>query len=100
MPSAEMLMAEGATGVAVAAVVVVMLAGVLARLVCTNVKGPPKPPSVVFCSFSVAVLVLVNVQAIVEPGAVPKALICTEPVARLLVVLPVPVPVQDMLLSV
>ena len=100
MPTVVTLMAVGEAGVAVPAARVVILEGALARLVCANVNGPPNPPSVVFCSFNVAVLILVNVQAIVEPGAVPKALICTEPVARLLVVLPVPVPVQDMLLSV
>ena len=34
-----------------------------------KLKGPPKPPLVIFCTFTVAVL-FVTVQAIVEPAAV------------------------------
>lgn len=97
---AEILMAVGAAGAAVPAVVVVMPKGALARLVWLNVKTPPTPPRVVFVNFNVGVLVFVNVQLIVLPGAVPRALICTVPAARLFVVFPVPVPRQEMPVSV
>lgn len=55
----------GAAGVAVAAAVVVMLAGLDARFVAVKVNGPPNEPDVIFCSVSVAGFgALVNVQMI------------------------------------
>jgi hypothetical protein len=62
-------MGVGLTGAAVAAAVVVMLAGGAARFVAVNVKGPPKAPTVVFCNASVGGLgAFVNVQTILAKG--------------------------------
>jgi hypothetical protein len=67
--SVETLIAEGAAGVGVDAAVVVMAAGTEARLATENVKGPPGPPVVDFCSFTVAgQAVLVRVQLICAAG--------------------------------
>ena len=58
-------MAVGEAGVAVAAAVVVIGAGLEAKLLAVKVKGPPKDPAVIFCRVSVAGLgVLVKVQMI------------------------------------
>lgn len=62
-------MAAGAAGVAVFAAVVVMAAGVDARFVTVNVKGPPTAPAVVFCNVKVGGLgALVNVHTIRAKG--------------------------------
>jgi hypothetical protein len=62
-------MAVGAAGVAVPAAAVVMLAGLEARFVAVNMKGPPKDPTVVFCSAKVGGFgALVNVQTIFAKG--------------------------------
>ena len=44
------LLATGAAGAAVPTVVVVMDAGVVARLVTAKLNGPPSPPVVIFCT--------------------------------------------------
>jgi hypothetical protein len=62
-------MGVGLAGVAELAAVVVMAAGVAARLVTENVKGPPKALTVVFCSASVGGLgAFVKVQTILAKG--------------------------------
>ena len=48
MPRAVTLLATAATGAAVPTAAVVMAAGVVARLVTAKVKGPPRPPVVIF----------------------------------------------------
>lgn len=48
VPNVVALMAVGATGAAVPAVAVVILAGVPARLVAEKVNGPPAAPIVIF----------------------------------------------------
>lgn len=67
-----------------------------------NAEGSAVPPPV-FTTFLVNVrigfLVFVNVQLMTAPGAVPPAAMSTKPDARLLVVLPVPVPVHAMPVS-
>jgi hypothetical protein len=65
-----MVIAIGAAGAAVPAVAVEIPNGVLARLDCVNVKGPSKPPMVVFCTLMIGVFVLVMVHAMFEPAAV------------------------------
>ena len=61
--------ATGATGAAVAAAVVVIEAGAAARLFTAKVKGPPKPPVVIFCTATVAgFAALVKVQVILAAG--------------------------------
>lgn len=47
-------MAEGATGVAVLAATVVMLAGFEAKFEATNINGPPTELAVIFCNAKVA----------------------------------------------
>ena len=62
------LMAVGDDGVAVLAAVVVIEAGLDARLVDAKVKGPPMAPEVIFCNITVAGLgVLVKTQVIASP---------------------------------
>ena len=72
MPTVVTLMAVGEAGVAVPAARVVILEGALARLVCAKVKGPPKPPVVIFWILKVGRW-LVMVQAMAEPAAVAAA---------------------------
>lgn len=67
VPMIETSVPVGAAGVGVAMALVVILAGAAARFVCVNVKGPLKPPSVVFCTRSKAAP-LVNVQVMSEPA--------------------------------
>lgn len=66
-PIVVTLIAVGDAGVAVAAVVVVMLGGVLARLTDEKLKAPPTLPAVIFCTFSVGVLLLVRTQVMSAP---------------------------------
>ena len=52
-----------------AAAVVVIEAGAAARLFTAKVKGPPKPPVVIFCTATVAAFAaLVKVQVIFAAG--------------------------------
>jgi hypothetical protein len=85
----ETLIAVGPTGAAVLAVVVVMLDGVLTKFVCEIANGPPTPPVVVFCTFTVGVFVLVIVQAMFEPAVVAAASSVMLPVAKFGVAVPV-----------
>ena len=62
MPLVVMLIAVGDAGVAVFTATVLIDAGALARLVWLTLNGPPKPPTVVFCTFTVAVLLLLKLQ--------------------------------------
>jgi hypothetical protein len=64
VPNVVTLIAVGDDGVAVDATVVVMFAGVEARLVCAKLNGPPVPPAVVTCSLKVAAFELVKTQVI------------------------------------
>lgn len=67
--SVLMVIAVGATGVGVATDAVVMPAGAEAKLATEKVKGPPGPPVVVFCTFTVAGnAVLVMMQLICAAG--------------------------------
>ena len=96
MPDVVTLMATGAAGVAVFAATVVMPAGALARLVCVNVKGPPTPPVVIFCTLTVGIFRLVNVHSTLFVAAVAAALSDTVPEPRFGVAVPVPSPLQLM----
>ena len=63
-----MLIAVGTAGVAVAAAVVVMAAGLDAKFVAVKVNGPPTANVVIFCKDTVAVFgVLVKMQAMASP---------------------------------
>ena len=66
--NAVTLIAVGDAGVAVLAAVVVIAAGLEAKLVGAKVNGPPIAAVVIFCSVTVADFgVLVNVQEIASP---------------------------------
>ena len=86
VPTVVTLRADGEAGVAVASAVVVMFV-IAARLVLAKAKGPPNPPSVVFCTRTSA-RVLVKVQAMADPGAVAAASSRTLRVDRLTVAVP------------
>ena len=62
VPMATPLIAVGNAGVGVATAAVVIDAGAEAKLVCVNVKGPPKPPNVDFCTLTDGERVLTKVQ--------------------------------------
>ena len=78
--------------------VVVVIVWLVQPFVPVNVYGPT-PPLLIFVSVIVDFLVLVNVQFIVAPGAVPPTAISTKLDDKLFVVLPAPVPVQAMLVK-
>ena len=63
----DTLIAVGDDGVAVAAVVVVILGGVLARLMDEKLKAPPTLAVVIFCTFTVGILLLVRTQVMSAP---------------------------------
>lgn len=62
------VIAVGDAGVATPLELVVIFAGLLAKFVCVNVKGPPAAPNVTFLMATVAGSgVLVNVHEIASP---------------------------------
>lgn len=74
----------GATGAAVPAVEVVIVAGAVARFETAKLNGPPSPPVVIFCTVTVAGLaVLVIVQLICAAGKTFMAGTVNTPLARL-----------------
>ncbi len=88
----------GLAGVGVPAAVVVIAPGAAARLVWLKLKGPPKPPVVTFCTFTV-VRLLVKVHEMLAPAVMAAALRVTVRVARLGVAVPAPRPEQVMSVS-
>ena len=62
MPVVETLIAVGEAGVALLTAEVVIPDGALARLVWVKVKAPPKPPVVVFWTFTVGIFALLKRQ--------------------------------------
>ena len=67
--------AVGDAGVALFATVVEISEMALARLVEVNANGPPKSPRVIFCTFTVGILVLVTVHSAPKLAAVRLAVI-------------------------
>ena len=89
------LIAVGLAGVGVAATVVAMALGVLTKFVWAKLNAPPISPIVVFCSCTVAALVLVTVQLISDPAAVAAAFKTNVPADTFgVAVPPTPMPVQ------